>query len=88
MGKTLVTAVDANDTTYEFEVTYSRDGESWESRMFEDLGDARRFALGILRGGGLMYARRLLQVSTADFFECEPSDMHVIQRCPVMPECN
>ena len=66
----------------------ARDGESWESRMFEGLGDARRFALGIVRGGGLMYARRLLQVSTADLFECEPNDMHVIQRCQVMPERN
>lgn len=87
MGRKLFIGLDHGETVYNYEFSYTVDGDTWLTVLFEDLDDARDFASEVReenRGNKQLsfYARRLVQVQTTDFFDCDlcAVDMRVIDR--------
>ena len=58
----------------DWEVTWTEDGDLWESKLFEHLNDAREFANGLFSENESnkefkFYARRFVTVNTCDFLD-------------------
>lgn len=87
MSRKLFIGLDHGETVYNYEFSYTVDGDTWLTVLFEDIDDARDFASDVReenRGNKQLsfYVRRLVQVQTADFFNSDlcAVDMRVIDR--------
>lgn len=87
MGKQLCISVDCGETQYNYEFNYTIDGDTWHCCLFEELEDARACYEGVCEQNQenkrfLYYARRLVQVETADFIDKNMCavDMRIVDR--------
>lgn len=87
MGKQLCISKDHGETQFDFEFTFTINGDEWLTVLFEDLDDAREYAGEVLeqnRGNDrlMLYARRIVQVQTSDFLDSNLGavEMRVIDR--------
>lgn len=74
MGKRKCIGNDNGSTQYSIEFCHTTDGETWHDMLFELLDDAREYASRVLRENEgnpefRCFARRIVLVSTADFFD-------------------
>ncbi|MEG0791700.1 MAG: hypothetical protein RSG23_08725 [Gordonibacter sp.] len=87
MGKHLCISVDGGGTQYNHEFTFTTDGYTWLTVLFEELDDAREYAAEVIEQSNgndklMFYARRIVQVRTDDFLDSDlcAVDMRVIDR--------
>lgn len=87
MGKQLCVSVDTEGAQYNYEFAFTNNGDTWLTALFEEFDDARKYAAEVIEqnkdnGKAMFYARRIVQVQTADFLDSNLSavEMRVIDR--------
>lgn len=87
MGKQICISVDHGETQYNYEFAFTIDGYLWKAILFEELEDAREYAEEVRDQNQendklLYYARRIVQVQTADFINKNMGavDLRIIDR--------